>query len=238
MEQEPRSERGMPARLAIIGGTGALGRALAMRALRHGIAVCIGSRAAERAEAVAAELRRDIAGAQVSGASNVAAAQAGDLIAVTVPFASQEQTLRSIREAATGKIVIDTTVPLVPPRVARVQLPAEGCAAVRAQQELGPEVRVVSALHTVAATRLGSDASAREIGDILVFGDDRTSRELVVALLARMDLSAFHGGSLANSAAAEALTSVLIFLNRHYHADHAGLRLIGIEAAPTLVRCR
>jgi 8-hydroxy-5-deazaflavin:NADPH oxidoreductase len=219
----------MPANsLAIIGGTGALGRALAVRASRHGVRVCIGSRAGERAEAVAQELRREVAGAEVTGAANAVAAAAGELIAVTVPFASQLETLRAIREAAKGKIVMDATVPLVPPRVARVQLPPEGCAAVRAQNELGPDVRVVSALHTVAAARLGSDASAAEMGDILVFGDDKSAREVVVRLLAQMDLAAFHGGSLANSAAAEALTSVLIFLNKHYGADHAGLRLTGL----------
>ncbi|HJS88911.1 MAG TPA: NAD(P)-binding domain-containing protein [Steroidobacteraceae bacterium] len=215
--------------LTIIGGTGALGRALALRALRHGIRVCIGSRMAARAEAVARELRHEIPGAEVTAAANAEAAAAGELIAVTVPFASQRETLLSIRDAAKGKIVIDTTVPLVPPRIARVQLPPEGCAAVRAQNELGPEARVVSALHTVAAARLGSSAGAQEIGDILVFGDDKASREVVVALLARMDLSALHGGSLANSAATEAFTSVLIFMNKHYGADHAGLRLIGIR---------
>ena len=214
--------------LAIIGGTGALGRALAVRAVRHGITVCIGSRNAEKAEAAAAELRAENPGARLTGASNAAAARAADLIAVTVPFGSQLETLRAIREVAQGKIVIDATVPLVPPRVARVQLPPEGSAAVRAQKELGADVRVVSALHTVAATRLTSDASALEIGDVLVFGDDKASREVVVALLAQMDLSALHGGSLANSAATEAFTSVLIFLNKHYGADHAGLRVIGI----------
>lgn len=215
--------------LAIIGGTGALGRGLAVRALRHGIAVYIGSRTREKADAAAAALSAENPGARVTGAANAAAAQAADLIAVTVPFASQLETLRAIREAARGKIVIDATVPLVPPRVARVQLPPEGSAAVRAQRELGPEVRVVSALHTVAAMRLGSAASAEEIGDVLVFGDDKASREVVVALFAQMDLAALHGGSLANSAAAEALTSVLIFVNKHYGADHAGLRLIGVE---------
>jgi hypothetical protein len=214
--------------LAIIGGTGALGRGLAARALRHGIPVCIGSRAAQRAQAVAEELRREVAGARVTGTSIAAAAEAGECVAVTVPFAAQLETLRAIREAARGKIVLDATVPLVPPRVARVQLPPEGSAAVRAQKELGPDVRVVSALHTVAAARLGSDAAAEEIGDVLVFGDDKASRDTVVALLARMDLTALHGGSLANSAAAEAFTSVLIFLNKHYQADHAGLKVTGI----------
>ena len=221
----------MPAvSLAIIGGTGALGRGLAVRALRHGIAVVIGSRAPERAQAVAEELRREIAAAEVTGTSIAAAAAAGELLAVTVPFAAQLETLRAIREGAKGKIVLDTTVPLIPPRVARVQLPPEGSAAVRAQKELGSDVRVVSALHTVAAVRLGSEATPEEIGDVLVFGDDKASREAVVALLARMNLAALHGGSLANSAATEAFTSVLIFLNKHYGADHAGLRVTGIAA--------
>lgn len=220
-----------PKSLAIIGGTGALGRGLAARALRHGIPVCIGSRAAERAQAVAEELRREVSGAQIAGASIAEAAAAAELIAVTVPFAGQLETLRAIREGARGKIVIDATVPLMPPRVARVQLPPEGSAAVRAQIELGPDTRVVSALHTVAAARLASDA-AEEIGDVIVFGDDKSSRDTVVALLARMDLSALHGGSLANSAATEAFTSVLIFLNKHYHADHAGLRVTGIGTRP------
>jgi 8-hydroxy-5-deazaflavin:NADPH oxidoreductase len=220
------------ASLAIIGGTGALGRALAVRALGHGISVCLGSRAAERARAAAEELRREIDGAEVTGASIAGAATSSELIAVTVPFAAQLETLRAIRPAARGKIVIDATVPLVPPRVARVQLPPEGCAAVRAQNELGPDVRVVSALHTVAAARLGSDAPAEEIGDVLVFGDDKASRDTVVALLERMSLAALHGGSLANSAATEAFTSVLIFLNKHYHADHAGIRVTGIGPRP------
>lgn len=181
---------------------------------------------------MAAELRREIAGAEVTGASIAAAAAAGELIAVTVPFAAQLETLRAIREAARSKIVLDTTVPLVPPRVARVQLPPEGSAAVRAQKELGADVRVVSALHTVAATRLGSDAAAEAIGDVLVFGDDKVSRDTVVALLTRMDLTALHGGSLANSAATEAFTSVLIFLNKHYQAEHAGLKVTGIRTRP------
>lgn len=215
--------------LAVIGGTGDLGRSLAARALRHGIEVCIGSRVAERAEAVAESLRHEIPGARVTAAANPDAARSAELIAVTVPFASQLETLRAIRASAQGKIVIDTTVPLLPPRVARVQLPPEDSAAARAQSELGPSVRVVSALHTVAAARLGSEAPASEIGDVLVFGDDKASREIVVSFLERLELSALHGGALANSTAAEAFTSVLIFLNKQYGPAHAGLKIIGIE---------
>jgi 8-hydroxy-5-deazaflavin:NADPH oxidoreductase len=214
--------------LAIIGGTGALGRGLAERALRHGLQVCIGSRTLARAEATAAELRVKIPGASVVGLSNQAAAALGDVVVVTLPFNSQIETLRAIKESVQGKVVIDATVPLVPPKVMRVQLPAEHSAAVRAQGELGADVRVVAALHTVAAVRLGSSACAEDLGDVLVFGDDKASREFVVALLGGIGLRALHGGSLANSTAAEAMTSVLIFMNKAYGADHAGLRIIGI----------
>jgi NADPH-dependent F420 reductase len=214
--------------LSIIGGTGALGKGLARRALRHGIEVCIGSRAQERAHAVADELRASIPRARVTAHTNLAAATRGDMVVVTVPFASQIETLRGIRSAVSGKIVIDTTVPLMPPRVARVQLPAEHSAAVRAQNELGAEVRVVSALHTTAAARLGSDADATALGDVLVFGDDKASRETVITLLRDIALHALHGGSLANSTAAEAMTSVLISLNKTYGAEHAGLRITGV----------
>lgn len=217
--------------LAIIGGTGALGRGLAQRALRHGMQVSIGSRSLERASAVADELRTSITGARVCGQTNLEAAAKGGIVVVSVPFASQVHTLHEIKPAVQGKIVIDTTVPLLPPKVARVQLPPEDSAAVRAQRELGTEVRVVSALHTAAAASLGSIDDASALGDVLVFGDDKDSREAVVSLLRAIGLPSLHGGSLANSTAAEAMTSVLIFMNKTYGAGHAGLRITGIPPA-------
>ena len=121
--------------------------------------------------------------------------------------------------------MVDVTVPLVPPRVARVQLPPEGAAAVAAQAALGPGVKVVSAFQNVAAHLLeGED----EIPcDVLVCGDDKEARGMVVALARDAGLRAYHAGSLANSAAAEALTSVLIFMNGRYHTT-SGIRLTGL----------
>ena len=131
----------------------------------------------------------------------------------------------AIREAVQGKILIDVTVPLVPPRVARVQLPPEGSAAVAAQAALGPGVKVVSAFQNVAAHLLEGEG---EIPcDVLVCGDDKEARGEVVALARAAGLRAFHAGSLANSAAAEALTSVLIFLNGRYHTT-SGIRFTGL----------
>jgi predicted dinucleotide-binding enzyme len=114
----------------------------------------------------------------------------------------------------------------------RVQLPAEGSAAMRAAALLGPGARLVSAFHNVAAHRLALEV---EIAcDILVFSDDKAAREQVVALVADAGLRGIHGGALANAAAAEALTSVLIFINKTYQVDGAGLQITGdlIPPAP------
>jgi NADPH-dependent F420 reductase len=125
-----------------------------------------------------------------------------------------------------GKLVIDATVPLVPPRVARVQLPPEHSAALTAQKRLGPGVRVVAAFHNVAAHKLAHDEPID--CDVLVFGDDPKDREAAMALVVAAGLRGVHGGPLANSVAAEALTSVLININRNYKVDGAGIRITGI----------
>jgi len=161
-----------------------------------------------------------------SGMAYADAATAADIIVVTVPFAAQAEALARIAPHAAGKLVVDTTVPLVPPRVMRVQLPEEGSAAQRAQALLGETVKVISAFHNVSAHKLAEPGAVD--CDCLVFGDERADRAVGVALAEAAGLRALHGGSLANSAAAEALTSVLIFLNRTYKSDGAGLRITNL----------
>lgn len=215
--------------IAVVGGTGALGKGLAWRCARAGHRVVIGSRSADKAAAAAAELAT-VTGGDVTGLDNGAAAAAADLVFVAVPFASQADTLGQIAGSVRGKIVVDTTVPLVPPKVARVQLPEAGSAAALAAEALGPEVRLVTGFHNVSAQKLGAD---EEVGcDVLVFGDDVEAREMVIDLIERMGLRGVHGGPLANSAAAEALTSVLIAVNRRYKvAEGAGIRITGLDKA-------
>jgi len=213
--------------IAIVGGTGELGSAIARRLVKAGERVIIGSRDAARAASGAAALVAEFASAvgRVSGSSNAEAAVKADLIIVTVPFGSQEATLKDIAAGLTGKILVDTTVPLVPPKVMRVQLPPEGSAAVRAQKILGEGVRVVSAFHNVAAHKLATDVVVD--CDVLVFGDDKAAREAVIRLISVCGLRGLHAGALVNSAAAEALTSILIFLNKQYAVDGAGVRITG-----------
>lgn len=220
--------------IAVIGGTGALGSGLAGRWAKAGYAVLIGSRTADKAEATAADLAAKASATKPRGLANPDAARIADIVVLTVPFATASAILDDIKPSVAGKLLVDTTVPLMPPRVARVQLPPEGSAAIAAQKRLGEGVRVVSAFHNVAAHKLQTDA---EIDcDVLVFGEAYADREAVVLLAEAAGLRGLHAGPLANSAAGEALTSILIGINRAYRVDGAGLRITGIapgtRAAP------
>jgi NADPH-dependent F420 reductase len=214
--------------IAIIGGTGDLGSGLAKRWADAGYRVVLGSRSHEKAEAAAREMGNGAQGT-IEGRDNRGAAEAASLIVIAVPYASHEATLVEIKDAVRGKIVVDAAVPLVPPKVSVVQLPADGSAAQIAQRLLGDEVRVVSAFHNVGAKKL-RDGGPVDC-DVLVFGNDREAREQVIELAAAAGTRGVDGGVLANSVAAEALTSVLIGINRRYKADGAGIRITGLPAA-------
>ncbi len=217
--------------IAILGGTGNLGTGLARRWAQAGYRVIIGSRTQEKAEQAVAELKalmgqRGVDAVAVEAMDNQAAAEAADIAALTVPFAHHSSTLESLRGALQGKILIDVTVPLVPPKVARVQLPEAGSAGQIAQQLLGDGVKVVSAFQNVAAVHLqeGSELDC----DVLVCGDSKEARATVIELVEAAGLRGFHAGSIANAAAVEAMTSLLIFINKQYKC-HAGIKLTGVD---------
>jgi NADPH-dependent F420 reductase len=213
------------AKIAVVGGTGDLGHAIAKRLVRAGHAVSIGSRRAEAAAEAAKGL-----GEAVDHGVNAEVARGKDFVIVTVPYSAQAATLADIKASVGEAIVVDTTVPLVPPRVMRVQLPAAGSAAMEARQHLGEGVRLVTAFHNVAAHKLEHDEAVD--CDVLVFSDDVEARGQVVSLIGDIGMRGLAAGSLANSAAAEALTSLLIFFNKTYEADGAGVRFTGLKTAP------
>lgn len=219
--------------LAILGGTGDLGTGLARRWAQAGYRVIIGSRTREKAEAAVADLRevmaeRGIGALEVEAMENLAAAQAADIVTLTVPFSHQASTLEQVKPALQGKILIDVTVPLVPPRVARVQLPEQGSAGQIAQELLGDEVAVVSAFQNVAAHHLQEGAGVD--CDVLVCGNKKDARAEVIKLVEAAGMRGFHAGMINNAAAAEALTSVLITINKQYSC-HAGIRISGLDHA-------
>jgi NADPH-dependent F420 reductase len=213
--------------ISVIGGTGELGGGLASRWAKAGLPVIIGSRDAERAQQAADKLNLLSGNSLAKGMDNYAAAEAGDIVVLTVKFSHHRATLEELKPALTGKIVIDTTVPLVPPKVARVQLPPEGSAAVIAQQLLGDDIQVVSAFQNVSASSLHSDAEPD--CDVLVTGAKPDARQTVIDLAQAAGFKGWHAGPLENSAAAEALTSLLIFMNKKYASDHTGIRITGID---------
>ena len=210
-------------KISILGGTGSLGKGLAHRWLKAGHEIIIGSRSLESALKATQALDIDDSNACL----NDEAALLGDIACLTVPFAHQAETLQTVKENLKNKILIDATVPLVPPKVMRVQLPKEGgCAAMIAQTILGEEVRVVSAFQNISAELLQSSHPIN--CDVLVCGDKREDRENVINLIEDMGLKGWHAGPLCNSAAAEALTSVLIAINKNHAISHSGITVTGV----------
>jgi NADPH-dependent F420 reductase len=213
--------------LAVLGGTGAEGSGLAFRWANAGYPVIIGSRTAEKAQAGAADLNRLLGKDIVRGMDNLSAAKEADIAILTVPWAAQKSTVSDVALALQGKILVDVTVPLVPPKVNRVQLPEGGSAVLAMQQMLGEGVRVVSAFQNVSAHHL-KDLHHTVECDVLVCGDDIPARETVVQLANACGLRGIHAGPLQNSVVAEALTSVLISINQRYKIPGSGIRITGL----------
>jgi NADPH-dependent F420 reductase len=219
--------------IAVLGGTGQEGSGLAFRWALHGHDVIIGSRSPEKARAGADELNALLSGkATVRGTSNAEAARDATIAVLTVPYAAQRSTVEAVREHLAGKILIDVTVPLAPP-VDRVQLPHGESAVLALQRVLGADVKVVSAFQNVSAAHL-RDAGHEVDCDVLVCADDAQARSRVIELAQDAGLRAWHAGALANSAAAEALTSVLIAINKHYKVRASGIRITGVPEAKRL----
>lgn len=211
--------------IAILGGTGDLGGGLARQWSRAGYKIVIGSRTLEKGRAAADALLAEFPDLNVSGHENLDAASQADIVVLTVPFEHQLSTLETVKPGLLGKILIDVTVPLVPPKVGTVQLPEKGSAAVQAQDFLGDEVQVVSAFQNVGAQHLREDHAIA--CDVLVTGNKRDARAVVLSLVEAVGLRGWHAGPLANAAAAEAMTSVLITINKHHKIDGAGLVITG-----------
>lgn len=216
--------------VAIIGGTGDLGSGLARLLATSGYPVVIGSRAKDKAEQAAGELASQL-GVNVLGNDNRGAAGAGDIVILCVPYSNHDLMLDEIKPVMTGKILVDAVVPLVPPKVSVVQLPAAGSPAVVAQRTLGADVRVAAAFHNVGAKKLHGGEKAD--CDVLVFADDVAVREQIIALADVIATRGVDGGALANAVAAEALTSVLIAINRRYKVAGAGIRITGLPTSET-----
>jgi NADPH-dependent F420 reductase len=224
-------------RIAVLGGTGKQGRGLALRWARAGYQVVIGSRQAEKAERVAAELNEALGGVRgkqgtagtICGLSNAEAAQQADVAVLTVPYQAHQATLSGLREELQGKILVDVTVPLKPPQITQVFVPEDGPVAVQAQAILGEGVRVVAALQNVSEHNLRDPERTIDC-DVLVCGDDPEAKARVIELVHALDpaVRALDAGPLANAVVVESLTPILIGLGKQYRRLRVGVRITGI----------
>jgi NADPH-dependent F420 reductase len=215
-------------RIAIVGGTGKQGAGLALRWARAGHSIAMGSRDAAKARARVAELAGSWpGGAPLEGGDNAWAAREAEAIVLTVPYEAHAATLHAIAEAARGKVVLDMTVPLKPPKVSRVHLPPGQAAALEAQSALGADTPVVAALHHVSATHL-ADVDHPIDCDVLVVADDPRAKSLGLQLVRDLGMRALDAGALVNAIALESLTPVLIHMNKTYKSPGAGIRITNL----------
>lgn len=215
--------------LAILGGTGKEGAGLALRWARHGYRILIGSRSAERAQSRAAEMLAEVPGSELRGLGNAEAASAADIVVLSVPYSAHKATLESVREACAGKILVDLTVPLQPPQIMTVNLPAGQAAALEAQALLGDSTPVVAAFQNVSAVKLRQLDQPVDC-DVLVCADDAAAKAQVIELVAAAGMRGIDAGSLKNAVAAESLTPLLLHINRTYRIAGAGIRITGLDS--------
>jgi NADPH-dependent F420 reductase len=210
--------------IAIVGGTGSLGAGLARRLARPPVSVLIGSRDRDRAAAAARELNRAIGAEAVEGRLNREAVSAAEIAVIAVPYEGHRAMLEELKEALSGKLVIDAVVPL---QKGRPFVPAAGSALQEAQAILGESTPVVGALHNISAVDLS--APDAPLGDVLVCGDDAAAKLRVIGLLEGIGARAFDAGPASHAYVVEGLTGVLIYLNRKYRSKHATVKIAGLE---------
>ena len=213
--------------ICVVGGTGAEGSGVALRWAHAGHKVTIGSRDESKAKEAARELNVILGADSISGTESRKGVAAADIVVLTVPFAAQMATVSGLRDELADKILIDVTVPLVPPKVARVQLPPTDSCVVAVQQMLGDKVRVVSAFQNVSAHKLRNLGHSIDC-DVFVTSDDKEARAIGIVLAEAAALRGIDAGPLANSVVAESLTSLLIWINRSYKIPDAGIRLASV----------
>jgi 8-hydroxy-5-deazaflavin:NADPH oxidoreductase len=214
--------------IAVLGGTGKEGSGLVLRWAQSGYRVLIGSRDAGRAEAKADELNAILGDTVIQGVDNVDAAAAADIVVLSVPYAAHETILDSVKDNVQGKILVDVTVPLAPPKVRTVHIPDGIAASLEAQALLGEDVRVVAAFQNVGAAHL-KDLQQGVNCDVLICGDDEEAKQEVARLVeAIQGMRAVDAGPLANAVAVESLTPVLLYINKRYKVAGAGIRITGL----------
>ena len=214
--------------IAILGGTGKEGKGLAYRWAKAGYKVLIGSRTPPKAIDAAKELSMMLGGqSHIEGLANPDAAEQADIVVLTVPYSAHRPTLESVKDAVQGKLFIDVTVPLVPPKVSKVQMPEAGSATQEAREILGEDVEVCAAFQNISHEHLLGDGNVE--CDVLVTGTSKDARAETIKLVEAAGLNGWDAGPIENSIVVEGLTSVLIGINKKYGSTHAGIQITGVK---------
>jgi len=215
--------------IAVLGGTGKEGKGLAYRWAKAGYKVLIGSRSSEKAVHAASEIMELLEGSSsVVGTSNLEAAEQANIVVLSVPYAAHRDTLESVKDAVKGKLLIDVTVPLVPPKVTKVQMPLDGSAAQEAKAILGDDAQIASAFQNTSHELLLTDGEVE--CDVLVTGSSKEARTETIKLVEAAGLTGWDAGPIENSVVVEGLTSVLIHINKQYGSTHAGIKITGVSS--------
>ncbi len=209
--------------VAIVGGTGNLGRALAHRLAVPGIKLIIGSRDQAKAKSVVESLRRTLKGGSLEGKSNGEAVREAEIVVIAVPYEGHARTLEELKGQVKDQVVIDTVVPL---KKGRPFTPPAGSALLEAQEILGQEVHLLGAFHNISAEDLEQPDAI--LGDVMVCGDSDWGKQRVMDIVKRIGARPLDAGPARYAYIIEGMTGVLIHLNRKYKSRHASLKIIGL----------
>jgi 8-hydroxy-5-deazaflavin:NADPH oxidoreductase len=209
--------------VAIVGGTGNLGGALAVRLGAPGVKIIIGSRDAEKAKKAVETLKPNLRAGEIVGTTNREAVKDATFVVIAVPYEGHAQMVSDLKGQLAGKIVIDSVVPL---NKVKPFVPAPGSALQEAQQLLGDEAPVIGALHNISALDLGDLDSP--LGDVLVCGDNAEAKQKVIEIIERIGATGYDAGPASNAYVIEGLTGVIIYLNRKYKSKHGTIKIAGI----------
>ena len=214
-------------KISVLGGTGKEGKGLAYRWAKAGLEVSIGSRSIEKAQSAADELNEKIGKKSILAMENQKAAEWCDLAVLTVPYTAQQGMLELIKDTISGKILINVTVPLIPPKITKVQMPAAGSATIEAQNFLGEQTPVVAAFQNISYERLLNDEEVN--CDVIVCGTGKNNRQVVINLVKKAGMQGWDGGVIENSVVVEGMTSILLGLNRQFEGKAAGIKITGLN---------
>ncbi|HEY60758.1 MAG TPA: NADPH-dependent F420 reductase [Anaerolineae bacterium] len=214
--------------IAILGGTGKEGRGLAYRWVKAGYHVIIGSRNYEKAQRAVNILKESIGNVtNIEGNVNIKAADAAEILVLTVPYKAHKSILERLKSNLEGKVLIDVTVPIMPPQITVVQMPPEGSAAQEAQKILGDNVQVISAFHNISYEKLLNNNNIEY--DVLVCGGTKESKSKVLQLVEDAGLTGWDAGPIENSVVTEGLTSILLGINKKFGTHTAGIKITGVS---------